>query len=122
MYEGKVFIEVRDLYGLKISGAAFREFLADQLDNMVFKSSIADLDVWMREATKNDCEEYYNYILVYIDDLLAISSDARSVILEVAEKFKLKKDKIEPLEIYLGRSIAKKLLNGKQIWTMSSVN
>ena len=108
MYEGKVFIEVRDLYGLKISGAAFREFLADQLDNMVFKSSIADLDVWMREATKNDGEEYYDYILVYIDDLLAILSDARSVILEVAEKFKLKKDKIEPLEIYLGRRISKK--------------
>ena len=50
----------------------------------------------MREATKSGGEEYCKYILVYIDDLLAILSDARSVILEVAGKFKLSKDKIEP--------------------------
>ena len=42
MDKGKVFIVVRDLYGLKSSGAAFRAFLAEQLDNIVFKSSIAD--------------------------------------------------------------------------------
>ena len=76
----------------------------------------------MREATNSDGEEYYEYILVYVDDLLAISSDARSVILEVAEKFKLNKDKIEPPEIYLGGRLAKKSLNRKEIWTMSSVN
>ena len=54
--------------------------------------------------------------------MLAISSDARSVILEVAENFKLKKDKIEPHDIYLGGRLAKKSLNGKDIWTMSSVD
>ena len=59
---------------------------------MGFKSSIADPNVWTREATKSDGEEYYEYILVNVDDFLAISSDARSVILEVAERFKLKKD------------------------------
>ena len=88
---------------------------------MGFKSSIAEADVWMREATKSDSEEYYKYILVYVDDLLAISSDARLVILEVAEKFKLKKDKIDQPEIYLGGRLAKKSLNGKEIWTISSV-
>ena len=75
--EGKVFIVVRALYGLKSSGAAFREFLAERLDDMEFKSSISDPDVWTREATKSDGEEYYKYILIYVDDLLAISSDAR---------------------------------------------
>ena len=54
--------------------------------------------------------------------MLAISSYARSVTLEVAEKFKLKKDKIEPPEIYLGVRLAKKSMNGKEIWTMSSLN
>ena len=57
MDEGDIFIVVRDLYGLKSSGAAFREFLAERLYNMVFKSSIKDPGVWMREATKNDGEE-----------------------------------------------------------------
>ena len=95
---------------------------AERLDNMGFKSIISDSDVWMREATKGDGEEYYEYSLVYVDYFLAISSDARSVILEVAENFKLKKDKIEPPVIYLGGRLAKKSLNGKEIWTMSSVD
>ena len=59
MYEGKVFIVVIDLYGLKSSGAAFMAFLAERLDDTGFKSSIADPGVWMREATKSDGEEYY---------------------------------------------------------------
>ena len=46
----------------------------------------------------------------------------RLVILEVAESFKLKKDKIDPDEIYLGGRLAKKSLNRKYIWTMSIVN
>ena len=89
---------------------------------MGFKSSISDPNVWMREATKSDVEEYYKCILVYVDGLLAISSDARSVILEVAGKFKLNKDKIEPPEIYLGGRLDKKSLNGREIWNMSSVD
>ena len=44
------------------------------------------------------------------------------VILEVAEKFKLKNDKTEPPEIYLGGRLAKKSLNGKDIWAVSSVD
>ena len=54
--------------------------------------------------------------------MLVISSDVRLVILEVAENFKLKKDKIEPTEIYLGGRLAKNSFNGKEILTMSSVD
>ena len=90
MDEGKIFIIVRVLYGLKSSGATFRAFLAERLDEMDFKSSLVDPDVWFREATKEDGEEYYD-ILVYVDDLLALSAIARDVMLEVAEMFKLKK-------------------------------
>ena len=69
-----------ELYGLKSSGAAFREFLAEQLDKMGFKSSIADPDVWIRPATKIDDEQYYDFILLYVDDMFAISQDLVSAI------------------------------------------
>ena len=72
MDEEKLFIVVRALYGIKRSGTAFREFLAERLDDMGFKSSIVDPTVWMREATKSDGEEYYKYILVYVYELLEI--------------------------------------------------
>ena len=111
--EGKIFIVVRSLYGLKSYSEAFREFLAEILYEMGFKLSVTDPDVWYREVKKSDREEYYDYILVYLDDFIEISLDARSIILEVAEKFKSKKYKIEPPEVYLGGRLAKKSFNGK---------
>ena len=86
-----MFIVVIPLYGLKSSGAVFRAFLAERLSEMVFKSSIVDPDVWIRPATKADGDHYYEFILVYVDNLIAIIQDAVVVIREVAEKFKLKK-------------------------------
>ena len=44
-----------------------------------------------------------------------VSLDARSIILEVSEKFKLKKDKIEPPEVYPEGRISKNSLNGQEI-------
>ena len=64
--EGKVYIVVRALYGLKSYGAAFRAFLAEILDEMGFKTSVTDPGVWYREAKNIGCEEYYEYILVYV--------------------------------------------------------
>ena len=118
--EGSVMIISRALYGLKSSGAAFRAFLAQRLDEIGFKSSIADPDVWLRPATKPDGENYYEYILVYVDDVLCISHDAVRAMKQIAEQFKFKKDEIKPPDVYLGASLAEKDLNGKKVWTMSS--
>ena len=118
----KAFITVKALYGLQSSGAAFMAFLAERLDKMRFKSSIANPDVWLRPAVKSDGEEYYEYILVYVDNLLAISTDTISVIQEISEKFKLKKDKIEPPQVCLGGRLSEKELNGRLIWTITSVD
>ena len=109
------------LYGLKSSGAAFRSFLVERLVEMGFNSIIVDLDVWIGPAIKADGEHHYEFILVYFDDLPVIIQYSVSVIREVAEKFKLKKDKIEQPKIYLrGRLVRKKLI-GNQVWTISSV-
>ena len=42
--------------------------------------------------------------------------------MEVAEKFKFKKENIEPSEVYIGGRLAKKSLNGQEIWNMSSID
>lgn len=59
--EGKIFIVRKALYGLKSSGAAFRAFWAETLDDIGFKLSIADPDIWLRPAVKPDGEKYYEY-------------------------------------------------------------
>ena len=75
--QGKILVVKKDLYGLKSSGAAFRAFLFEKLNNIGFRSSIADPNVWLRPATKPTCRKYYEYLLIYVDDILCISHDAR---------------------------------------------
>ena len=108
------------LYGLKSSGAAFRAFLAETLDRMDYVPSFADPDVWLRPAVKPDGTEYYEYILVYVDDVLCISHDPLKSMKQIQTSFKLKEDKMEPPDVYLGATIARMTLaDGKTCWTMS---
>ena len=118
--QGKPLIITKALYGLKSSGAAYRAYFAQTLDELGFRPSIADPDVWMRAAVKPDGEEYYEYILCYVDDILAISFDATLPLKSIMKHFKFKKDKIEPPEFYLGARMEKKNLNGGKVWTMTS--
>ena len=48
-----------------------------------FGSSVADPNIWMRPAMKSDGEEYYEYIVCYVDDVLGISVDAKSLLEEI---------------------------------------
>lgn len=82
----------------------------------------ADPDVWIRPAVKNDGEEYYEYILVYMDNILCISKHSKETMALIAHDFRFKKDKVKPPKIYLGARLEKKVLNSKAMWTMSSTD
>ena len=118
--KGEILIVEKALYGLKSSGAAFRSFVAETFDSMGFRSSIADPDIWMRPSVKHDGEEYYENIVCYVDDVLRISTRAKELMQEIQRDFRFKKDKIEPPKIYLGALLERKMLNGRNIWTMNS--
>ena len=81
---------------------------------------MADLDVWLRTATKTDGESYYEYILMYVDDILCIACDPRVILTEIQGTFKFKNHKIEEPEFYLGAKLQRKPLNGFQCWTITS--
>ena len=64
---------------------------------------LADPDIWMRPAIKADGSEYYEYVLLYVDDALCISENAEGVLRnEIGKYFKLKEGSIGPPELYLG--------------------
>lgn len=63
---------VRALYGFKSSGAAWRAHLAARLISLGCTSCLADPDVWMRPALKDNGTPYYEYLIVYIDDVLSV--------------------------------------------------
>ena len=119
---GKILIVTRALYGLKSAGASFRAFLAEKLDSMSFKSSVADPDVWLRPAVKPDKEEYYEYILVYVDDIISVSHAPMDIMNEITNTFKFKGDKCAEPDIYLGARLQKRSVGNKSCWTMTSVD
>ena len=118
--EGKSFLVVKALYGLKSASFSFRSHMAEKLASMGFQSSMADPDVWLRAATKTDGESYYEYVLMYVDDILSIACDPRIILQEIQSTFKFKNDKIEEPEFYLGAKLQRKPLNGLQCWTITS--
>ena len=117
---GSIMIMKKALYGLKGSGAAFRAHLAEKLHDIGFIPTCADPDVSHRLAVKPDGFEYYEYILCYVDDLLAISHNAERVLKSVQDMFKFKDDKIDKPDIYLEAQLDRMSVNGFEGWTMSS--
>ena len=115
---------VHALYGLKTSGASWRATLVATLTEMGFSSSRADADVWMRPATKPNGFEYYEYLLVYVDDILAISHDPKPLIEEIGKTYELKKGSVGPPMRYLGATISKFQIpgnkTGREYWAMSA--
>ena len=108
------------LYGLKSSGEAFRAHLVETLHDIGFKPMKADPDVWIRPAVKLDGSEYYEYIMCYIDDILSVSHDTKSILQSLQGQFKLKGDKIEPPDMYLGAQLGTMQVEGNNGWFMSS--
>ena len=118
---GKKMIVVRALYSLKTSGAAFRAFLAETLYDIGYKPSMADPDVWMRPAIKSDGFTYWEYVLCYVDDVLCISHNPISTMKGIQSKFKLKDDKMEKPDTYLGADLSSMdNEHGFECWAMSS--
>jgi hypothetical protein len=94
--------------------------MAEKLSQLGFQSSFADPDVWLRAAVKGDREQYYEYVLMYVDDILTISVDAEAIFQDVQSTFKLKYDRIAAPEFYLGAKLQEKRINDVDCWTITS--
>ena len=91
--KGKTFVIVQALYGLASSGAAYRALF-----------------------------EYYEYVLVYVDDILMISAEAEALGEALMREVKFKNDQVAPPEIYLGAKLEPMSLNGYDCWSMGSTD
>jgi hypothetical protein len=125
--EGRPAIIVRALYGLKRSGARWRDHFASILKEIGFVSSKADPDVWMRKAQKPDGFTYWQYILCYVDDILVLSHVPREIMDKISGFITFKEGSIQSPTSYLGATISQlTILDGnnsfplKQVWTMSA--
>jgi len=89
---------------------------------MNFKPCPADPDVWMRPGTKADGSAYWQNVLVYTDDILAIMEEPERYIREeLGSDFTVKEKLIGPPTEYLGNKVSLvELDTGVQAWSFSS--
>ena len=118
--KGKTLLVTRALYGLKLASFSFRTYMAEKLSDLGFQSTLAYPDVWLHDASNADGEWYYEYVLIYVDDILAISCDPKAILEDFQRTFKLKNDKIEPPKFYLGAKLQQNPINGLTCWTITS--
>jgi hypothetical protein len=53
--------------------------LTQTMYHMNFKSCLADPDVWMGPAIQAYGKKYYQYVLIYVDDILAVSATPKAM-------------------------------------------
>ena len=62
---------------MKSSGAAWRAKLTEKPDSMGYRYTDSDPYVCIKSWTTENGAAYYNYMLVYVDDVLHLSKDAQ---------------------------------------------
>jgi hypothetical protein len=65
----------------------------------------------MRSANKPDGTPYYEYVLIYVDDILAISHDPNSIMDSLAKYYTLKTGSAKAPDKYLGAQIRTHTIN-----------
>lgn len=124
-HKGKVAVITKALYGGKYAGRDYWKHMQSLMSFLGFTSCKADSNVWMRKAITEEGVEYWEYILLYVDDCLCISHKGEDVLRnDICKHFILKKSSIGPPDIYLGRKIRKSTIETTEgpinAWSFSS--
>ena len=111
---GHLLVIVRALYGLRTSGARWHDRLSDVLREMGFTQCKADPDLWMK-----DCGTHYEYVLVYVDDIMFIGMDPHSFFEALTNDFGFKLKGVGPPSYHLGGDFFRDA-DGTLAWGASS--
>ena len=119
---GKRALIIRALYGGKRAGADYWRHVRSAMEEMGFQTCKADPDVWFRASLKDDGTDYYQYVLLYTDDVLAIMERPEAFIRdELGKRFVVKPNSIGKPSQYLGNKVSYVTLeNGVSAWSFSS--
>ena len=95
--QGHILVIHKALYGFKSSGIRWSQRIHDIMLQLNYRPCKADPCVWLREM-----KDKYEYVAIYVDDLLIASEETQKIIQDLETKFKLKIKGNGPLEYHLG--------------------
>ena len=112
----------RALYGLKSSRASWRKMFKDYIESKLgFTPSSADGDMYYPKNKMPSGAEYYELLLVYVDDVLAVSHDPGTIMKMIGMRFEIKNDEWDPPKRYLGADVELfQLPDGRFAWSLGS--
>jgi hypothetical protein len=123
--QGQVIKIVRALYGLKSSGASWRNMLQQTIvEELQFEPTIADPDVYRRYNRQPNGNEYWELLLVYVDDILIVSHEPRTHLQRLNSFYEFNVASIGPPTRYLGANVSRVTIpgddSGREFWAISS--
>ena len=90
-HQGKKAMIRRALYGGKSAGRDYWLHIRSCMEYLGFSSCKADPDIWMRKAKRVDNSDYWEYVLLYVDDCICISTDPEAIVkYEIGKYFLMK--------------------------------
>ena len=88
---------------------------------MGYRSTDSYPGVLINRKTTYNGNSYYNYMLVYVDDVLYIAKDVQEDMLKLNQVYRLKECFVPP-DRYLGDNVDKfKLEDGRTVWSMTCI-
>ena len=119
-------IIIRALYGLKSSGAEWKKTFSSYIRHSLgYEPCVgADDNVYIKPMKDRDGNEYYSYLIVYVDDVLCIDKDPGRILSMINRDYRLKEPPSPP-KMYLGADFSSydvTLENGQTVncWAMSA--
>ena len=98
---------IKALYGTRSGGVRWHDRLFDILQELKFKPSKADPDVWMRPEPGRTC---YEYIAVYVDDLEIAAKDPQHSAMSSRKSIISSSKVLDPLNTILAAHTRKTLM------------
>ena len=91
------------MYGLKSSGAEWKKTFASYIRHTLGYEPCtgADDNVYLKPSKDSNGNEYYSYLIVYVDDVLCLDKDPDRVLRMVNRDYRLKEPPAPPT-MYLG--------------------
>ena len=104
--EDHILIIQKILYGLRTLGLRWYERLANCLRDADFILCKIEPNIWIRKVEDNG-SSHYEYIVVYVDDLLIASKTLQAIVDLLTNKYKFKLKGIGSIKYHLGCDFAR---------------
>ena len=119
--EGMTMVITRALYGTKSAAKAWKDYFQQSLEALGYLPCRADENVYMKPKRKPNGTKYWAYLLVYVDDCLAVDHMPNDVMEKLMKEYKLKNDEFGEPKRYLGANVGLyELDDNKKYWSMSA--